>query len=139
MRTEVPQRSLLNSPRRRKHAAQEPSGEKLTTAPERFTLANCIQKRPDASRVSPCQHELGRHSSLVDDPCKLIRAPKVQCNGLFEKEGLARQSPNDGHLRLDIRRDGKRESVNMIQHLFERLEAGSLIGNRNLLSGGLPP
>src|SRR5580700_5242292 len=105
MRTEVPERSSVNSPRRCEHTAQKPSGEKVTTAPERFTSANCIQERPDVIRVSPCQHELGWNSGLVDDSCKLIGLPKVQCNGLFEKESLARLSSDDGHLRLDIGRN----------------------------------
>ena len=132
VRTKVPERSTVEPPGRCEHAAQEPSCQKMSPTPERFALMNRVQKGSDSLDVAPCQHQLCRHSRVIDHACKLSGVPEVQGNRLLQKERLARLGPNHGDVSLDVGGNRERESVSVDQHVFDRMKGRRLMSRGNL-------
>ena len=127
VRTKVPERSTVEPPGRCEHAAQEPSGQKMSPTPQRFALMNRVQKGSDSSDVAPCQHQLGRHSRAIDHACKLSGVPEVQGNRLLQKERLARLGAQSWRRQLGRWGNRERESVGVDQHAFNRMKGRRLM------------
>jgi len=87
----------------------------------------CLEKSAHRSGVAPREHHLGRHTDLVDDGSQVAGRSEIEGDRLLEEQGLAGLRTHDGHRRLDVRRNGEGEGVDVVEHLLEVSETRGVV------------